>query len=113
MDTAIKRFKNACKNGDLNTVFELFDVLLKEDINMLKMRNIAVEHGNLNILEFLHKSGINITKFYLVENPLTIAVSHGWVDTESKPRWRGFDDAKFNHARVINFSVIIFFYKQK
>ena len=109
MDANIESFENACENGDLETVDKLFNVVnANDDFDMLKMRNIAVKKGYLNILKFLHKKGVDINELYDDINPLIIAASRGWVDTESRPRWRGLDDAKFNHARVIKFSVIIY-----
>ena len=66
------------------------------------MRNIVVINGHLNILEFLHKKGVSINEFHERKKPLTTTADKGWVDTESKPRQRGLDDAKFNHARVVH-----------
>ena len=79
MDANIESFENACGNGDLETVSELFDVV-NGIVNMLKMRNLAVEHGYLNILEFLHKNGVNINALFIDENPLMIAAREGWID---------------------------------
>lgn len=83
MDTVIERFTNACTNGDLDTANEIFDSIYKNinvNMNMLEMRNLAVTHGNLNILEFLHKNGVNINELYNGTNPLLIAAEEGWVD---------------------------------
>ena len=112
MSTDIEKFKNACENGDLETVTKLFDVV-NGNVDMLEMRNLAVMYGNLNILQFLHKNGVDINELYDYYNPLIIAAIESWVDTESRPRWRGLDDAKFNHACVIKFSVIIYCFSRK
>ena len=48
---------------------------------------------------------VNMNTFSGIDdNPLTIAAMKGWVDTESRPRLRGHDDAKFEHASVFKFS---------
>ena len=85
MNTDIERFKNACENGDLVTVTQLFDYVNgNENVNMLEMRNIAARNGNLNILEFFREKGVNINELYnslcFYENPLMIAAQKGWVD---------------------------------
>ena len=100
MDDNIERFKNACENGDLKTVWELFDVV-NGKVDILDMRNLVTRNGHLNILKLLHKNDIDINRLYCDDNPFIIATINGWVDTESRPRQRGLDDAKFNHARVV------------
>ena len=83
MNTDIERFENECQNGDLETVDALFDVVNGHDnVDMLKMRNISVKNGHLNILQFLHKKGVGIDQlcYYDDENPLLIASVYGWVD---------------------------------
>lgn len=79
MSTDIERFKNACENGDLETVADLFDVV-NGHVDMLRMRNIVTKKGHLNIIKFLHKKGVDINELCDDENPLLIAAKKGWVD---------------------------------
>ena len=79
MSTDIERFQNACENGDLENVTKLFDDV-NDNMNMLEMRNSATKNGHLNILQFLHKKGVDINELYCADNPLMIAAARGWVD---------------------------------
>lgn len=47
----IQAFKNACKFDDIKTVGKLFNIV-NRDVDMLSMRNLTVEYGHLNILQY-------------------------------------------------------------
>ena len=74
-------FKSACENGDLETVMKLFDKFNVEfESDMLKIRDLVVEQGNLNILEYFYRRGVDFQTFNGYETLFTIAARRGWVD---------------------------------
>ena len=73
-------FKKACEVGNLETVERLFDQVKDLELYMLQMRNLVVQQGYLNILEYFYRRNVDISRIYENNNPFKIAAHKGWVD---------------------------------
>ena len=81
MDHAINReFGNACITGNLEIVQRLFSRVETDQMYLLTMRTLTVEHGHLNILKFFYENNVDIHQLFWSFNPLLIAAKKGWVD---------------------------------
>ena len=81
MDSLIvDEFERACLTGDIETVEKFFYEYKVENVNMLKMRNLVVKEGHLNVLEYFYRYDVNLNEFYEYQSPLFIAIYKGWVD---------------------------------
>lgn len=82
MDFIEELFENACRIGDLETVEKLFDkfVNIVTTGQILHMRNLIVETGNLNTLEYFDQRGVDMNSICDDKTPLMIAARRGWVD---------------------------------